>query len=481
MTETIKKTLRDSTAARWTALVILSFTMFAGYLFNEIISPMKPIIERVYGWDGSDFGMFFSAYGWFNVFFFALLLVGVLLDRFGIRFSTIASVLTMIAGALLKYYAFSTDFGGKELFGFDMQLMLASLGFAIFGVGVEYAGITVSKSVVKWFKGKEMAMAMGMQVAIARLGSFVPLAFGAAMATAWSVPTAVAFGVLFLIIGFMGFLIYNVMDRKLDKEDSEAAGASSDEDKFKLSDLWVIINNRGFWLIAILCVLFYSAVFPFYKYGPDLMVNKFGVSDKWSGLIPAIVPFGTIFLTPLFGGIYDKKGKGASIMILGSVLLIMVHFIYYLPAITSVYMAFVNAIFLGIAFSLVPSAMWPSVPKIIPEKQIGSAFAFIFWIQNFGLGGIPLLIGIVLERTNPGIADGIKNIMSGFKEQNLSDGEIDEKVKLLKEVGEYPIYNYETTWIIFVGLTVLALVVALLLKREDKIKGYGLQLPNIKN
>ena len=481
MTEAIKKTLRDSTAARWTALVILSFTMFAGYLFNEIISPMKPIIERVYGWDGSDFGMFFSAYGWFNVFFFALLLVGVLLDRFGIRFSTIASVLTMIAGALLKYYAFSTDFGGKELFGFDMQLMLASLGFAIFGVGVEYAGITVSKSVVKWFKGKEMAMAMGMQVAIARLGSFVPLAFGAAMATAWSVPTAVAFGVLFLIIGFMGFLIYNVMDRKLDKEDSEAAGASSEEDKFKLSDLWVIINNRGFWLIAILCVLFYSAVFPFYKYGPDLMVNKFGVSDKWSGLIPAIVPFGTIFLTPLFGGIYDKKGKGASIMILGSVLLIMVHFIYYLPAITSVYMAFVNAIFLGIAFSLVPSAMWPSVPKIIPEKQIGSAFAFIFWIQNFGLWGIPLLIGIVLERTNPGVADGIRNIMSGFKDQNLSDGQIDEKVKLLKEAGEYPIYNYETTWIIFVGLTVLALVVALLLKREDKIKGYGLQLPNIKS
>ena len=211
------------------------------------------------------------------------------------------------------------------------------------------------------------------------------------------------------------------------------------------------------------------------------MVNKFGVSDKWSGLIPAIVPFGTIFLTPLFGGIYDKKGKGASIMILGSVLLIMVHFIYYLPAITSVYMAFINAIFLGIAFSLVPSAMWPSVPKIIPEKQIGSAFAFIFWIQNFGLWGIPLLIGIVLERTNPGVADGIRNIMSGFKDQNLSDGQIDEKVKLLKEAGEYPIYNYETTWIIFVGLTVLALVVALLIKREDKIKGYGLQLPNIKS
>ena len=481
MTEQIKKTLRDSKAARWTALCILSFTMFAGYLFNEIISPMKPIIERVYGWDGSDFGMFFSAYGWFNVFFLALIFVGVLLDKYGIRFSTVASVLTMIVGALLKYFAFKTDFGGSTMLGFDTQLLLASLGFALFGVGVEYAGITVSKSVVKWFKGKEIAMAMGMQVAIARLGSFVPLAFGAAIATAFSVPTAVAFGVLFLIIGFFGFLVYNVMDRKLDKQESEAAGGESDEDKFKISDLKVIIDNKGFWLIAILCVLFYSAVFPFYKYGPDLMVNKFGVSDKWSGLIPAIVPFGTILLTPLFGGIYDKKGKGATIMILGSVMLIVVHFIYYLPGLTNVYMAFVNAIILGIAFSLVPSAMWPSVPKIIPEKQIGSAYAFIFWIQNFGLWGIPLLIGIVLERTNPGVSNSIQQIMKSLKAENLTDERMDERIALLKEAGEYPIYNYETTWIIFVGLTVLALVVALMLKAEDKKKGYGLELPNIQN
>ncbi len=480
MTEAIQKTLRDSKSARWTALGILSFTMFAGYLFNEIISPMKPIIERVYGWDGSDFGMFFSAYGWFNVFFLALIFVGFVLDRFGIRFSTIASVFTMIVGALLKYYAFSTDFGGRELLGFDMQLMLASLGFAIFGVGVEYAGITVSKAVVKWFKGKEIAIAMGMQVSIARLGSFVPLAFGAAMATAWGVPTSVLFGVLVLIIGFLGFLVYNVMDKKLDKQVSETEDAS-DEDKFKLSDLKVIIDNKGFWLIAILCVLFYSAVFPFYKYGPDLMVNKFGVSDKWAGIIPAIVPFGTIFLTPLFGGIYDKKGKGASIMILGSVLLIIVHFVFYLPAITSVYMAFINAIVLGIAFSLVPSAMWPSVPKIIPEKQIGSAFAFIFWIQNFGLWGIPLLIGIVLERTNPGVATGIQEVMTDLKAQNLTGDQFDEKIKLLREAGEYPIYNYETTWLIFVGLTILALVVAIMLKREDKKKQYGLELPNIRD
>jgi len=477
--EQIKKTLRDSAGARWTALGILSFTMFAGYLFNEIISPMKPIIDRVYGWDGSDFGMFFSAYGWFNVFFLALLFVGVLLDRFGIRFSTITSVLIMVIGASIKFLAFKLDFHGNTIAGFDSQLLFASFGYALFGVGVEYAGITVSKAVVKWFKGKEIALAMGMQVAIARLGSFVPLAFGAYLASAFSVPTAVLVGVLFLIIGFFGFLVYNVMDRKLEKEDAEADTGDGDEEKFKLSDLKVIVNNRGFWLIAILCVLFYSAVFPFYKYGPDLMVNKFGVSDKWSGLIPSLVPFGTIFLTPLFGTIYDRRGKGASIMILGAFLLIIVHFIYYLPSITSIYLAFANAILLGIAFSLVPSAMWPSVPKIIPEKQLGSAFAFIFWIQNFGLWGIPLLIGIVLERTNPGVADNINKLMEGLRAQNLTDGQMEEKIKILRDAGEYPIYNYETTWFIFVGLTILALLVALWLKGEDRRKGYGLELPNI--
>lgn len=454
--EQVKILLRDSKKARWTALVLLSFTMFAGYLFNEIISPLKPIMDASgqYGWDGSDFGMFFSAYGWFNVFFFMLLIVGYLLDKFGIRFSTLSSAGIMIIGASVKYYAFKTDMGGAEIFGYDLRLIIACMGFALFGVGVEFAGITVSKAVVKWFKGKEMALAMGMQVAIARLGSFVPLMFGAYFAKMTNIPTTVLMGVLLLIIGFMGFLIYNTMDVKLDKQDKEFGGDVKDEEGFKLSDISVIISNRGFWLIAILCVLFYGAVFPFYKYGPDLMVNKFGVSDNWSGLIPSLVPFGTIFLTPFFGGLYDKKGKGASIMILGAIILVVVHVIYWIPGITSMYIAFGNAILLGIGFSLVPSAMWPSVPKIIPEKQIGSAFAIIFWIQNFGLWGIPLLVGIVLEKTNPGVAD---KITAG----------LDVK------------YDYQTTWLIFIALTVLAVVVAFMLKAEDKRKGYGLELPNI--
>jgi len=450
----LKQTLRDSAKARWTAMFLVSFAMFAGYLFTEIISPLKPIIEQAYGWKSSEFGFVVSAYGWFNVFFGMLIIVGILLDKFGIRFSTLASAITMVAGASIKYYAFVGHFDPNSMiFGYKTQVLMAAFGYALFGVGIEYAGITASKAIVKWFKGKEMALAMGIQVAIARLGSFVPLAFGAKLATAYNVATPILLALLFLIIGLISFLIYNVMDKKLDAEDDLNEDIEPAEE-FKFSDLKVIVTNRGFWYIAILCVLFYSAVFPFYKYGPDLMVNKFGVPEEWAGVIPSLVPFGTIFLTPFFGGIYDKKGKGATIMIIGAVMLIIVHVIYWAPFITNVWVAVANAILLGIAFSLVPSAMWPSVPKIIPEKQLGSAYAFIFWVQNWGLMGIPFAVGVVLEKMNPGVAEA-------------------------KKAGEAITYDYSNTWLIFIGLTILALVFALLLKAEDKKMGYGLELPNM--
>lgn len=343
---------------------------------------------------------------------------------------------------------------------------------------MEYAGITVSKSVVKWFKGKEMALAMGMQVAIARLGSFVPLAFGAKIAKSFDIPSYILLGVVFLIIGLIAFFVYNTMDLKLEKQESSGKNKVA-EDEFKFSDLSVIFTNKAFWYIAMLCVLFYGAVFPFYKYGPDLMVNKFGVPDDWAGTIPSLVPFGTMLLTPLFGGIYDKKGKGASIMILGAVLLIVVHVIYYLPFITNIYVAIANAILLGIAFSLVPSAMWPSVPKIIPEKQLGSAYATIFYIQNWGLMGIPFLVGKVLDATNPQVVQAIKDLNTKLTAEGLSPDQIQARITELKAAGNFPLYDYETTWLIYVGLTILALIFAFLLKAEDKKKGYGLELPNI--
>lgn len=578
MTEIIKQTLRDSKSARWTALIILSFTMFAGYMFTEVISPLKPILERS-GINSSDFGFITSAYGIFNVFLFMLIIVGILLDKFGIRFSTIASVLVMITGGLIKYAAFKGMIGSTVdtmtilKLEITTQVFWAGFGFALFGVGVEYAGITVSKSVAKWFKGKEMALAMGMQVAIARLGSFAPLAFGAKIAYKYDVPTTILIVIVFLVLGLFGFFYYNTLDRKLDKQ-LHLENTKSADDDFKISDLGLIIKNRGFWLIAILCVLFYSGVFPFYKYGPDLMVNKFGVSVKWAGLLPSLVPFGTMLLTPFFGSIYDKKGKGATIMIIGAVLLIIVHSIFWLPFVNSLVIAFFNVILLGIAFSLVPSAMWPSVPKIIPEKQLGSAFALIFWVQNFGLWGIPLLVGVVLNSTNPTIVpdktliidtyaeaytsalensafigvkdskgneidrDAIKILarssggdlvdkviaespkeevieydkdqltqkisteiklvveeylftmdMSRINEIDAKDLAVlneleevatDKGLEIIKESNIKLNYNYTKTWTIFVVLTLLALVIALWLKAEDKRKGYGLELPNIK-
>ncbi len=457
MTEQIKKTLRDSKTARWAALAIVSFTMLCGYLFQEIISPLKPMLEAQYGWSSENFGTVVSGYGWLNVFLLMLIVVGIMLDKLGIRFSAIASALIMVGGAALKYYAikYVEPHAMVHVLFWDMksQVMLAGLGFAIFGVGVEYAGITVSKIIVKWFKGKELALAMGLEMACARLGSFAALFFAPKVAQATNITTPIAMGVLLLLVGLLSFVVYYMLDVKLDKE-IHSENLISDEDKFKFSDILFIVKNRGFWYIAMLCVLFYSAVFPFYKFGPDLMVNKFGIDPKSAGDIPSLLPFGTLFLTPLFGNLYDRKGKGASIMFLGAIMLILVHAVLWVPSITSVWIAIVMVIILGIAFSLVPSAMWPSVPKIIPEKQLGTAYALIFWVQNWGLMGVPWLLGKVLDKTNPGVAEA-------------------------KALGENINYNYSTTWLIFVACTLLALVFAFLLKAEDKRKGYGLEKPNI--
>lgn len=487
MTEAIKKSLRESKTARWTALGFLAFAMFAGYLFTEILSPLKPYIESDLGWNSADFGAITGGYGVFNVFLFALIFVGLLLDRLGIRISAIMSAIIMVLGACIKYYALTDSLiGGGFGYGFgeilatplefllnainkllsfggeyqpltlSAPVALATFGYALFGIGVEYAGITVSKGIVKWFKGREMALAMGMEMALARLGSFAGLFISPFIADSFHITTPFAFGVLLLIIGMISFILYNLMDTKLDKETQEDNQGLDEEDKFNIKDLGIIFRTNGFWYIAILCVLFYSAVFPFYKYGPDLMVNKFGITPKWAGLVPSLVPFGTIFLTPFFGNLYDRKGKGASIMILGAVLLIIVHVILWLPFMTNVYVAALDVIVLGIAFSLVPSAMWPSVPKLIPEKQLGSAYAMIFWIQNIGLTFVPIILGIVLNNTNPGVAEA-------------------------KNAGKNINYDYSSTWLIFVGLTVAALIFAFLLKWEDKRKGYGLELPNIEN
>jgi len=447
----VQTSIRNSVAARWTALCIVSFTMMAAYFFTDVMSPMKTLLESQMGWDSSDYGFFTSAYGWFNVFLFMLIFGGLILDKMGVRFTGVTSAALMVIGAGVKYYAISTPALAESLIiGINGQVMIAAIGFAIFGVGSEVSGITVSKIIVKWFKGKEMATAMGLQVALARIGTALALAVTVPVATAFqSIPAPILLGAICLCAGLISFFIYTFMDKKLDKEISDASESESEE-SFRLADVKMILTNKGFWLIALLCVLFYSCVFPFLKYAADLMVNKFNVDPTLAGAIPSLLPFGTILLTPLFGGIYDKKGKGASIMILGAFLLLFVHLIFSVPFLNNWILAVALMIILGIAFSLVPSAMWPSVAKIIPEKQLGSAYALIFYIQNIGLMGVPFLVGKVLEN---------------FCKIPTADGSA--------------AYDYTLVMLIFSVFALLSIFVAIALKREDKKKGYGLEQKNV--
>ena len=451
MTKKIHQTLRDSKAARWTALVVVAFTMLCGYFLTDVMAPLKPMLEKELLWTSTDYGIFTSAYGWFNVFLLMLIFGGIILDKMGVRFTGLGACILMVVGCAVKYGAVSGLFPleGTVIAGMKGQVAVAALGYAVFGVGVETAGITVSKVIVKWFKGYEMALAMGLEMATARLGTMLAMSVTVPFANAChSLSAPILLCLVMLCIGLIAFFVYTLMDKKL--EASIGKDEASADDAFRISDIMLIVRNKGFWLIALLCVLFYSAVFPFLKYATDLMVNKYEVDPEVAGIIPSLLPLGTLFLTPFFGNLYDRKGKGATIMLIGAVMLIGVHTLFALPLLNYWWFATIIMIVLGIAFSLVPSAMWPSVPKIIPEKQLGTAYALIFWVQNWGLMGVPALIGWVLDRYCK-----------------------------LDEAGG-PAYDYTLPMIIFACFGILALIIALMLKAEDKRKGYGLEEANIK-
>lgn len=456
MKEMIQQKLSDSKSARWTALVIVSVTMMFGYFFTDVMSPLEPLLTAAkadgglgLGWTSDEYGFFSGAYGYFNVFLLLLFFGGIILDKFGIRFTGIMSTILMFGGALIKWYAVSHDFDGTiavPFFGsYHTQVVFAATGFAVYGVGCEIAGITVSKVIVKWFTGHELALAMGLQVALARIGTAGALALALPFAKAMGgVSASVGLGAAMLCAGMIAFIVYCIMDKK---EDASAAAVQSEpEEGFKFSDLGTLFCNRGFWYVAVLCLMFYAGVFPFLKFATKLMVMKYNVPEATAGLIPAMLPFGTIFLTPLFGSIYDKYGKAATLMLIGSTLLTLVHITFALP-LNSWVLAIIVMIVLGIAFGLVPSAMWPSVPKIIPMKLLGTAYALIFYIQNIGLALVPVWIGKVNQANT--MADG-KTI------------------------------DYTQSMTIFACFGAIAIVISLLLIMEDKRKGYGLQKPNIK-
>jgi MFS family permease len=456
--EQLQKRLSDVPWMRWTALGIIAFTMLCGYYLTDIMAPLQSMLEEQLSWSGSEYGIFTSAYGWFNVFLLMLIIGGIILDKIGIRITGLGAALVMILGTSIKYWAISTHaLDGATIIGMKAQVVMAALGFATFGVGVEVAGITVSKIIVKWFRGKEMALAMGLEMATARFGTMLALSTSRPIAEAFhKVSAPVLVCLIMLCIGFISFFIYTFMDRKLDAQQAviDKEQDAEEEESFKLRDILFIIRNRGWWYIAILCVLFYSAVFPFLKFAANLMENKFGVEPRLAGLIPSLLPFGTIILTPFFGNLYDRKGRGATIMMIGAVLLIFVHAMFSIPFLNQWWFAIFLIIILGIGFSLVPSAMWPSVPKIIPMKQLGTAYALIFWVQNWGLMGVPALIGWILD----------KYCITG---QRIVDGQAVTQ------------YNYTLPMIIFTCFGLLALLFAYLLKKESAKKGYGLEMPNI--
>ncbi len=539
MADKIQKTLRDSAGMRWTALLLLALAMFCAYIFMDILSPIKDLMQETRGWNSTAFGTMQGSEVFLNVFVFFLIFAGIILDKMGVRFTAVLSAGVMLVGALVKWYAVAPGFAGSSLEtwftenlnyipGFDQlgvspfyrgmpaSAKLAACGFMIFGCGCEMAGITVSRGIVKWFKGREMALAMGSEMALARLGVATCMIFSpffAKLGGQVEVSRSVAFGVVLLCIALIMTIVYFFMDKKLDSQTGEA---EEKDDPFKVSDIGKILSDGGFWIVALLCVLYYSAIFPFQKYAVNMLqcnltLTPPDASSFWAGgnvtiiqyvimllvaaagfasnfqkkktnqflllglsfvalvtycymgymrqsaeSIFAVFPLLAVLITPILGNYLDHHGKGASMLVLGSILLIACHltFAFVLPsfkgsAVGGVIVAYATILVLGASFSLVPAALWPSVPKLVDAKVIGSAYALIFWIQNIGLWLFPLLIGKVLDKTNPGVTDPTQ-------------------------------YNYTAPLVMLACLGVAALLLGLVLKVVDKKKHLGLEEPNIK-
>ena len=536
---TTQKTLRDSAAIRWMALLLLALAMFCAYIFMDILSPIKDLMQTQRGWDSDAFGTMQGSETFLNVFAFFLIFAGIILDKMGVRFTALLSGAVMLLGAIIKWYAISDSFIGSDLEtwftnnlnhipvfeqlnvspfyeGMPASAKLAACGFMLFGCGAEMGGITVSRGIVKWFKGREMALAMGSEMALARLGVATCMIFSpffAKLGGVVSVSRSVAFGVVLLCIAMIMLVVYFFMDKKLDAQTGEA---EEKDDPFKISDLGQILTSSGFWLVSLLCVLYYSAIFPFQKYAVNMlqcnlsftevpadsfwasssvtiiqyvimlvvavtafMFNflknksfKYGVlclsivslvtycymgyMRQSAESIFAVFPLLAVGITPILGNYVDHKGKAASMLVLGSLLLIACHltFAFILPEfkgnqVGGVIVAYVTILVLGASFSLVPASLWPSVPKLVDAKIIGSAYALIFWIQNIGLWLFPLLIGKVLTMTNKGVTNATE-------------------------------LNYTAPLVMLAGLGVAALVIGLVLKVVDKKKGLHLEEPNIK-
>lgn len=469
MTDIIKKKLNDSPAIRWTVLVLIALMMFFGYMFVDVMSPLQALIEAERGWTPSVFGTYAAGEYILNVCGF-LIVAGFILDKTGVRFTGELSASMMFVGACIKYVGITDWFQTTELASWlgtwwtDMpaSAKMAAFGFMIFGCGCEMAGTTVSKAIAKWFKGKEMALAMGLEMAIARIGVFTIFSISPFIAAKFgSVVAPVAFCTVLLLIGLITFTIFTFIDKKFDAQLGTDAQLEPEEE-FKFSDVTKILSSKVFWVVALLCVLYYSAIFPFQRYGANMLqCNLNGISPEAAANIFRWFPVGAGIITPFLGSFLDHKGKGATMLMWGSLLLIACHliFAFILPMTHSSLLAYATIVLLGISFALVPAALWPSVPKIIDEKVLGSAYCLIFWVQNFGLCFVPVFIGELLtvcNANNPAVI--------AAKEAQAS----------------FIPYDYTIPLLVFASFGVLALLFSIYLKVLDKKEGFGVEEPNIK-
>lgn len=470
MTEIIQKKLSDSPAMRWTALVLIASMMFFGYMFVDVMSPIQALMESQRGWTPDVFGTYAASEYIVNVCGF-LIIAGVILDKTGIRFTGELSASMMLIGAVIKFIGITEWFQTTAMaewldswwVSMPASAKMACLGFMLFGCGCEMAGTTVSKAIAKWFKGKEMALAMGLEMAIARVGVFAIFSISPIIAEKMGTVVApVAFCTVLLLIGLITYTVFTFMDKKLDSQTGESAEEADPEEEFKFSDLGKILTSEAFWIVALLCVLYYSAIFPFQRYGANMLqCNLDGISAEEASNIFRWFPIGAAVITPFLGNFLDRKGKGATMLMCGALLLICCHlvFAFVLPETKSAVIAYSTIVLLGISFALVPAALWPSVPKIVDEKILGSAYCLIFWVQNIGLCFVPKLIGNILTSTNEDNPAVIAAKASG---------------------ADFIPYDYTVPLIVFAGFGVLALIIAIYLKAVDKKRGYGLELPNIK-
>lgn len=447
--EQIKKALNEYPLMRWGVLLLVGFVLSVNYYFYDAFSTLKDLMRSEFGFTNKDYGLFISFYSVPNTFLLMAVIGGVILDKLGIRRTGFTFVFFMALGALLtaygasEYYSnngFAYSFMESFLPQYSPQLKMMLLGRFFFGLGAETSIVVISKILVKWFKGKNLALAFGLKVGFGRLGTFAALSLTPRIAETANLNGAIWLAAILVCTGLLAFIVYMLLDAKLDKQTGESNKEKTKSDKFSFNDIVAILSNRAYLYIAVLCVTFYSAVFPFLAYAPDFFGDKFSLTAIESGDLSSYLPLGTMIFTPFFGWLIDRKGRSATAMIFGASTLLIVHLLFALTH----FSPHVLIVMLGIAFSLVPAAMWPSMVKLVDESKIGTAYGLMYSIQNLGLWAFPIIAGSILDITNPGNPE---------------------------------VADYTATILMFAGVSFIGLIFALLLKYEDKKRNFGMELP----